>query len=139
MTFLEIAAISLDDALRAAEGGADSLEVLRDLPAGGLTPSLNLVESILRSVTIPVNVIVRPTAETFHYNPVQVAQIEQDARSMAALGVHSIVCAGVNAENRLDLDLIRRLAELIAPVPLTVHRALDTSVQPDESLAALVG
>jgi copper homeostasis protein CutC len=40
---LEIAVTSLQDALNAVAGGADSVEISHDLAAGGLTPARPLV------------------------------------------------------------------------------------------------
>lgn len=139
MPQLEIAVTSLEDALRAVEGGADSVEVLRDLPNGGLTPSLDLARGILASVSIPVNVIVRPHARGFHYSAEDIDLILDDVRQLAGLGVASIVFGAVTAENNLDIALIRQVSEAAAPVPVTVHRALDGSATPDISLSALIG
>jgi copper homeostasis protein len=56
---VEVIACSVEDAREAASGGADRLEVVRDLGQGGLTPDVTLVEKILAAVTIPVRVMVR--------------------------------------------------------------------------------
>jgi copper homeostasis protein len=139
MPELEIAVTSLQDVLRAVAGGANSVEVLRDLPNGGLTPSFDLVRSILSSFGIPVNVIVRPHARSFRYSHDEVETILHDARQFAELGAASIVFGAVTADNHLDIALIRRVADGIAPTPVTVHRALDNSVAPEVSLRSLVG
>ena len=139
MPELEIAVTSLQDALHAVEGGADSIEVLRDLPNGGLTPSPELAASILADFSIPVNVIVRPHARGFHYSREEVEIILRDAQRFAELGAASIVFGAVTADNHLDIALIKQIAEAIAPTAVTVHRALDDSAAPEVSLQALVG
>jgi copper homeostasis protein len=139
MPQLEIAVTSLQDVLRAVEGGADSVEVLRDLPNGGLTPPRELVRGILSSLSIPVNVIVRPHARSFRYSLEDVETILRDAQHFAELGAASIVFGAVAADNHLDVTLIRRLAEAVSPTPVTVHRALDDSAAPEVSLRALIG
>ena len=53
MKLLEVIVTSVDEARAAEEGGADRLELLRDLDVEGLTPVLALVEDVLASVTIP--------------------------------------------------------------------------------------
>jgi copper homeostasis protein len=138
MPQLEIAITSLEDALLAVEGGADSLEVLRDLPNGGLTPPVDLVRSILARVTVPINVIVRPHA-SFHYSDVEFGEILRDAGVFAQMGVASIVFGAVTADNHLDVAMIRQIAEAISPTPVTVHRALDVSTDPESALRSLIG
>ena len=52
MPRLEIAVTSLDDALQAQQGGADSIEISEDLSVGGLTPTFDLVRQIREAMTI---------------------------------------------------------------------------------------
>lgn len=139
MVELEIAVITLEDARRAVEGGADSLELLRDLANGGLTPPADLVRAVLDEVEVPVNVIVRPHARSFQYDAAEVDEILRDAQAFAALGAASIVFGAVDVDGRVDTALVKRVAEAIAPTPVTLHRALDTSVEPEAALNALIG
>ena len=139
MALLEIAVTSIDDAQRAEEGRADRLELLRDLPNGGLTPPTAFVRAVLAMVAIPAHVIVRPHARDFRYDDAEIAEILRDAKTLARIGAASIVFGAVTADNSLDIDLIRRVAEAITPTPVTVHRALDGCANPDAALQALVG
>ena len=56
---LEVIVSSLEDAKQAEAGGADRLEVVRDLEVGGLTPDFQLVEQIAGAVRIPIRVMLR--------------------------------------------------------------------------------
>jgi copper homeostasis protein len=58
---LEIIVCSVADAIEAARGGADRLEVARDMDRQGLTPSIEMVREIMRSVRLPLRVMVRET------------------------------------------------------------------------------
>lgn len=136
---LEIAATSFEDAIKAVEGGADSLEISRNLPNGGLTPSVEVVHVILAEVNIPVHVIVRPHARDFCYTEREIAEILHDSRLFAQMGVASVVFGAVTAEDQLDTALIQKVAEVAAPTPLTVHRALDGCADPEAALKALIG
>jgi copper homeostasis protein len=59
---LEVIVLSVDDARTATEGGADRLEVVRDIRQGGLTPPLALVRAIQRETHLPLRVMVRENA-----------------------------------------------------------------------------
>ena len=49
------------EAQAAERGGADRLELVRDLDVGGLSPSLDIVAEVLATSSIPVRVMLRET------------------------------------------------------------------------------
>ncbi len=137
MPKLEIACETFDDALQAQDGGADSIEISRDLSVGGLTPSFELVRRIRDALHIDVNVIVRPHARDFVYTEHEMEGILDDAHRLAQTGINGVVFGALTAENRLDVGLVARVAQACAP--LTVHRALDVSDEPERALAGIIG
>lgn len=139
MIKLELAALSLDDLRLAEEGGADSVELSYNLAAGGLTPSLDLVREAREHARIDLYVMVRPTARSFVYTSGEIAQIEDSVRWFRQMGVTGIVFGAQTESGRLDIDLIARIAALAAPIPITLHRAIDTCANPSESLRELKG
>ncbi|MCB9452984.1 MAG: hypothetical protein H6672_16230 [Anaerolineaceae bacterium] len=139
MTHLEIAVCSLEDALQAEQGGADSIELSVDLAHDGLTPPLDMVAAVCRAMRIPTYVIVRPHARDFVYTDDDIEHILDHTHQFAALRVGGVVFGGHTAAHALDVMLIRRVAEAAGDVPVTVHRALDMCVDPDAALPALVG
>ncbi len=138
MPKLEIAALTVEDAVRAQQGGADSVEISRDLSVGGLSPALEIVQRARDATTLDIYVMIRPHGRDFRYNAHEVDLILDEARVLAATGVQGVVFGAVTAENRLDVALTRQVATAAAPLPVTVHRALDLSFEPEEALAALV-
>ena len=136
---LEIAVTSLADALYAVQGGADSVEISRDLANGGLTPPVDLVSAILSQVTIPVHVIVRPHARSFVHTADEIETVLNDARQFAHMGAASIVFGAHREDGYLDTRLVQTVAEAVAPVPVTLHRALDGCANPESALKALIG
>lgn len=139
MPALEIATTSLDDALHAQAGGADSIEISQNLALGGLTPPLDLVRRIRDAVTLEVNVIVRPHARDFVYTPAEIDTILTDTAALAQIGIDGIVFGACTPANYLDIELIRQVREAASGVPITVHRALDESADPEAALIALRG
>lgn len=139
MPRLEIATTTLQDALHAQAGGADSIEISYNLAAGGLTPSLELIESTRAAVSIEVNVIVRPHDRDFIYTPDEIDRILEDTRAIIRTGVDGIVFGAQTATGHLDLELMRRVADAAEGIPVTLHRAIDSSREPEKALEALVG
>lgn len=139
MTRLEVIAATVDDALAAQHGGADSVEVCVDLPAEGLTPPLAMVRAIRDAVQLDMNVMLRPHNNGHVYSSDDIALMLDQLEAFKALAIQTIVFGAHTAAGTLDVDLIRRIAQAAAPVPLTVHRALEWSRNPDEALPALVG
>ncbi len=60
---IETCCTTLDQALTAQSRGAGRIELCTDLSVGGLTPPRDLIREVAASLTIPVNVLVRPTAQ----------------------------------------------------------------------------
>jgi len=139
MPKLEIPIETLTDALAAQEGGADSIEISRDLSQDGLTPDFDLVRHIRDQVRIAIHVMIRPHARDFIYTDREIDVILDDARKLAQTGVDGMVFGALTAENRLDLALVEWVAQATIPLPLTVHRALDFSHEPEQALAGLIG
>ncbi len=65
--YIEFIATTIEDALIIEESGADRIELVSSLAEGGLTPSHALIEAVVNSVKIPVNVMVRPHSQSFCY------------------------------------------------------------------------
>lgn len=84
---LEVIASSVADGIAAEAGGADRLELVRDLEVGGLTPSLDLVREVLAAVRIPVRVMLREEEDFFVHGAKKTERLCQLARSCAELSV----------------------------------------------------
>lgn len=139
MTKLEVIATSLPDAVAAAQGGADSVEVCIDLPADGLTPPLDMVKAMRDAVQIDMNVMLRPHNNGFVYSEQEIDLMLTQIEHFKPLGIQTLVFGAHNPDGTLNSALIRRIAEAASPVPLTLHRALDRCGNPDAALRDLVG
>ncbi|MBR5019156.1 MAG: hypothetical protein IKX53_05925 [Bacteroidales bacterium] len=56
---IESCCTTLDEALSAQSRGASRIELCTDLSVGGLTPPRDLIRTVISSLTIPVNVLIR--------------------------------------------------------------------------------
>ena len=132
---LEVIVTSLEDALAARAGGADRLEIVRDLGAGGLTPSLDLVRAIAAHTGLPLRVMVREN-DGYELRPGELAALRRAAAGFAALGVDGIV-VGFAAAGEPRLDDLARVLDAAAGVRATFHRAFDSLHDPLGAIAAL--
>ncbi len=139
MPKLEIATTTLLDAQHAQQGGADSIEISRDLAAGGLTPPLEIVQRVRDVVNININVIVRPHDRDFIYTPSEISQILADTAALAQIGIDGIVFGALTATGEFDNALVREVINTAQDVPITLHRALDECTNPEQTLTELAG
>ena len=121
---LEVIAVSVSDAIQARKGGANRLEVVRDLELGGLTPSVELVRAIKSEVDLPLRVMLR---ESVGYQTNSEAEIEHlcaAAEQFARLGVDGLVIGFLKAQE-IDLDLTRRVLARAPDLKATFHHAFE--------------
>ena len=121
---LEVIVSTVADAREAARGGADRLEVVRDIAHGGLTPPLELVRAIAAETTLPLRVMVRENSG-FETNDTELDAMCRAARAFAAEGVDGIVL-GFAREGEPLLDTVRRVVDAAPGARATYHRAFDT-------------
>ena len=135
---LEVIACSLEDAVAAEAGGADRLELVRDLPLGGLTPPLDLIDAVLAHVGIPVRVMVRTTISHVVTDPRDRLALVASARALAGRPVDGLVCGAV-AEAKADLPLVVEILEASGGTRATFHRAFESIADPIAALAEIGG
>ena len=58
---IETCCTTLDEALAAEAHGADRIELCTDLSVGGLTPPRELIREVIDKLSIPVNILIRPS------------------------------------------------------------------------------
>ena len=135
---LEVIVQSLADAREAHAGGADRLEVVREIERDGLTPSLDLVRAIQADVPVPLRVMVRESDGFTIKNREELRTLQRTFGILADLGVHGAV-VGFARDGRLDHEAIRSVLGVAPALPVTLHRAFDSVHDPlaaiDEALA----
>jgi copper homeostasis protein len=125
---LEVIACSVVDAVAAERGGADRLELVRDLNVGGLTPPLELVRGVLAAVQIPVRVMLREEEDFFVRDAKKIERLCALARSLADLSVDGLVLGfltGPTTDPRIDHELLARVLSSAPGSKATFHRAFE--------------
>ena len=138
---LEICVTDLPSALLAEKCGAHRVELCTDLACGGLTPSIHLVREVLKSLQIPVHVLVRNRAGNFHYSAEEKDSMIASALEIYGVGAGGIVSGALTSEGLVDQEYIHQLrSQLGSEMQLIFHRAIDRSsdiLQATATLATL--
>jgi copper homeostasis protein len=129
---LEVIVQTAADAREATRGGADRLEVVREIRAGGLTPPLSLVREIASETPLPLRVIVREN-DGYDLRPGELAALREAAAAFADAGVDGLVI-GFARDRALALADVTSVLEAAPGVRVTFHRAFDQLIDPARAI-----
>ncbi|MFL5999214.1 MAG: copper homeostasis protein CutC [Streptomyces sp.] len=136
---LEVIALDAEDAIAAQAGGADRLELVTDMAADGLTPTVSTVAAIRAAVDIPVRVMLRLSDG---FGAGDVSRVVRAAREVRDAGAEQFVLGFLDADGEVDLAAVERVAEVLEGRRWTFHRAIDHAADRDalrKQLADLPG
>jgi copper homeostasis protein len=108
------------------------------LEVDGLTPSAALLGDVLRSVSIPVHVLIRPRGGDFVYSPAEFSLMREQILQAKAAGAAGVVIGMLHADGRVDVTRSRELAELARPMKVTFHRAFDKTAHQESALEDVI-
>lgn len=139
MTILVEAAVeSLEDALAAVDGGADRLELCGDMSVGGVTPSDELIATVLNRVNVPVFSMIRPRGGSFVYTETEVKTMLASIDRARDLGVHGVVFGALDSRNRIERKVNDALVSAASGLFITFHRAFDRIADQTDALESLI-
>lgn len=122
---LEVIVASVADAVAASHGGADRLEIVRDLDRGGLTPPPALVRAITSAVQVPARAMVRVEEPFVPSSPEIVQRLAADARALADTGLDGLVVGVLDSQHRVDADALAVILREAPHLKATFHRAFE--------------
>ena len=131
---------NFEQALQAQRLGADRVELCGSLNQDGLTPDLTELELCLNELQIGTKVMIRHRPGDFCYDEDDQRRIFEDLEKCQRLGATKFVFGALTESKKLDIPLLRRFAgqlEAHEDSGLTIHKAIDDSIQPLEDLEAL--
>src|ERR1700735_2821202 len=130
---LELCVETMEAAVAAEAGGADQIELCAELSIGGVTPSFPLLTTTVKSLSIPVSVLIRLRGGDFTSTAGEFEQmreqIEQGHQACAAGGVVGIL----GSDGGVDGERTRSLVELAYPMKSVFHRAFDMTADLSEA------
>lgn len=135
---LEVIATTVRDALLAEQSGADRIELITGILEGGLTPSYGLINEVVHSTSIPIQVMIRPHSQSFCYDQSDLNVMIKDIQTVKRIGAHGIVLGALTSDRRIDHETLRRLLDEAEGLSVTFHRAFDEVSNLDKALEELL-
>ncbi|WP_245799293.1 copper homeostasis protein CutC [Virgibacillus siamensis] len=125
---LEVIVQNKQEAIEAEKCGADRVELVSAIQEGGLTPSIGTLKQVIGSVTIPVQVMVRPHSYSFSYSLEDMEIIREDVKAILDLGGSGIVFGALRDDHTIDENKLMEIIEMAPQLDITFHRAFDEAV-----------
>jgi copper homeostasis protein len=129
---LEVIVLHPRDVAGADEGGADRLEVVADIEAGGLSPEPAIVSAICKETDVPARVMLRLN-DGFSTTGGELTRLVGLAEDYLAVGAEGLVFGFLDTDLEIDIELCAYLADKLPEVPWTFHRAIDSALEPDRA------
>ena len=117
-----------DEAINAENRGADRIELCSRLDLDGLTPSKELVKTLVNDLTIPIKVMVRPRSGDFCYNDEEIMQMHNDILDFKTLGVFGVVFGVLKHDKSVNINIVNDLVSTSNGMDITFHKAIDDSI-----------
>ena len=139
MTIVKEACVdNIQDAINAFKKGADRIEFCSNLNEDGLTPSNHDLLSLKKNISIPVRVMVRPHSNSFNYNEDDLIKMRETIEFCKNQKFDGVVFGCLDDDNELDLNKIKYLADFAKPIKVIIHKAIDLTSSPLNSLKKLL-
>ena len=148
---IEVCCPNIPSVHRAVEGGADRIELCRDLALDGLTPSREDIReavALCHANGVKVHVLVRSREGDFVYNEDEVNQMSQEIIMSLEEGVDGIVIGALTADGSLDIPTCQKWINVakewqkehasVAELGITFHRAFDVCSNPMQALEDII-
>lgn len=135
--FIEVIALTARDACEAEAAGADRIELVSDMAQGGLTPSAQVVDEVVRQCRLPVMVMVRPHARSFCYDEADMRQVREGVAMVRDAGAHGLVFGALMADGDIDRAALDQVLRWADGLPMTFHRAFDEARDPVRAFSEL--
>lgn len=122
---IEVIVQNKDEAIAAEKLGLDRLELVSAMKEDGLTPSYGTMKEVIKSVSIPTQVMIRPHNYGYNYSENEVIAIQEDIRALLDLGCNTIVFGALTEEGEINQSVLEEIISVSSDLDITFHRAFD--------------
>jgi copper homeostasis protein len=138
MYILEIACFNFESAVIAQQSGADRIEFCSEFSLGGLTPTIDGLIKVRKSIGLDIFVMIRPRGGDFVYSNDEFAMMKREIELIKKVGIQGFVFGILNSDQTVDIERNKILVELAKPYPCTFHKAFDHTKDPYLSLEQII-
>ncbi len=126
------------DVSGAHEGGADRLLVVDQVESGGLSPEPGLVSAVCHETDLPVRAMLR-LEDSYTATRSDLTRLVGLGEDYRAVGVEGVSFGFLTPELTVDVEVCDHLADALAGLPWTFHRAFDASLETDLAWRQVAG
>tara|TARA_A100001015_G_scaffold320594_1_gene447552 strand:- start:2532 stop:3152 length:621 start_codon:yes stop_codon:yes gene_type:complete len=138
MVVKEVCVDNLNDAVRAYEAGANRIEYCSDLDQDGLTPNIDELLTLSKTIPIPIRCMLRPHSNSFTYNKNDIEKIRKTINFCKKNKIDGVVFGCLNSENEIDFTTLKLISKITKPMKLIFHKAIDITTDFEKSLTDLI-
>ena len=138
MVVKEVCVDNLKDAVRAYEAGANRIEYCSDLDQDGLTPNIDELLTLSKTIPIPIRCMLRPHSNSFTYNKNDIEKIRKTINFCKKNKIDGVVFGCLNSENEIDFTTLKLISKITKPMKLIFHKAIDITTDFEKSLTDLI-
>ena len=135
---LEAPVFNVQAAMEAAQQGIDRLELCANFPEGGETPSAGMLRFLKSELDLPIFVMIRPRGGDFVYSSKELLVMKHDIQLLGDLGADGFVFGVLDAQGAVNESACEFLLRAAGSKPCTFHRAIDASVNLQDSLKKIM-
>ncbi len=135
---LEACVNGFAQAISAQNAGAHQVELCSRLDLDGLTPTRSDIEQCLAQLNIPTKIMIRPTSGNFVTDDKTLDKMISEIKEVKSMEVRHIVLGLTTQDHMLDLDSLCTLRDIAFPMAVTIHKAIDTCLDPIQEVERLV-
>ena len=135
---LEIIVETYEDVLAAVRGGATQLDLKAHYPCSGVSPSAGIIARVIRTVDIPVMVMVRPHARSFIMSEEDINTACEEIKQARKLGASNFLVGFLNSKNDLDINGLMRLKEAAGDCALHANLIWELTNDPMMTIEQLI-
>ena len=134
----EVCVDNITDAINAVKFGADRIEFCSKLDEDGLTPRIEDLISIKKIVSCPIRAMVRPHSKSFIYSEQDLDEMKKTIKLCKEHSFDGVVFGCLDKNMELDIKKIKYLTDLSKPLNVIIHKAIDLTSSPLNSLKQLL-
>ena len=135
---IELCSFSSSSLVKAPVCSALRIELCSNFYEGGTTPSIFSFLRVIKTLTNPVFVMIRPRGGDFLYSDEEFEIMKAQLLWFKENGAKGFVLGLLNSNGTVAIERTKVLVQLAAPLPVTFHRAFDTTVDLNCALEAVI-